>query len=133
MKKYVFAFAFVLTVSIACKNQQTDLGSATDSTSTTTANTDATIQPAAPPAGFKHATASVNGIDIHYVTGGSGQPLVLLHGFGQNWYMWNRILPALSKHFTLIIPDLPGLGESGKPETGYDKKTMAVIIQSLIK
>lgn len=97
--------------------------------SSSTANT----APAAPPAGFKHVTANVNGVDIHYVTGGTGEPLVLLHGFGQNWYMWNRLLPELSKHFTVIAPDLPGVGESGKPATGYDKKTMATYIHGLVK
>jgi len=56
-----------------------------------------------------------------------------LHGFGQNWYMWNRLLPELSKHFTVIAPDLRGVGESDKPETGYDKKTMASDIHELVK
>src|SRR5689334_8285180 len=67
--------------------------------------TDATLPPASPPAGFRHQTASVNGIKIHYVIGGEGEPLVLVHGFGQNWYMWNLLLPELSKHFTIIAPD----------------------------
>lgn len=97
--------------------------------------------PAAPAAGFKHAYATVSGIKIHYVTGGSGEPLLLLHGFGQNWYMWNRLLPEFGKHFTVIAPDLPGLGESGKPATGgaggasagYDKKTMAAYIHGLME
>jgi pimeloyl-ACP methyl ester carboxylesterase len=75
----------------------------------------------------------VNGINIHYVIGGTGEPLVLIHGFGQNWYMWNRLLPELSKHFTVITPDLRGVGESGKPTGGYDKKTMATDIHELIK
>ena len=90
-------------------------------------------EPAAPPPGFKHASANVNGVNIHYVTGGQGEPLVLLHGFGQNWYMWNRLLPELSKHFTVIAPDLRGVGESDKPDSGYDKKTMAVDIHELVK
>jgi pimeloyl-ACP methyl ester carboxylesterase len=89
--------------------------------------------PQDPPANFKHAYGKVNGINIHYVIGGTGEPLVLLHGFGQNWYMWNRLLPELSKHFTVIAPDLPGLGESGKPATGYDKKTLAADIHTLLK
>src|ERR1700733_3942054 len=89
--------------------------------------------PAAPPANFKSTTASVNGVNIHYVIGGKGEPLVLVHGFGQNWYMWNRLLPELSKHFTVIAPDLRGSGESDKPEGGYDKKTMASDIHELVK
>src|ERR1700760_4001508 len=89
--------------------------------------------PAAPPPDFKHKTAHVNGINIHYVIGGKGEPLVLVHGFGNNWYMWNRILPELSKYFTVIAPDLRGLGESDKPAGGYDKKTMATDIHELVK
>jgi pimeloyl-ACP methyl ester carboxylesterase len=88
---------------------------------------------ALPPANFKSKMAHVNGINIHYVIGGSGEPLVLVHGFGQNWYMWNRLLPELSKHFTVIAPDLRGVGESDKPEGGYDKKTMASDIHELVK
>lgn len=90
-------------------------------------------RPAAPPANFKSLVAEVNGTKIHYVIGGKGEPLVLLHGFGQNWYMWNRLLPELSKRFTVIAPDLRGLGESGKPASGYDKKTMATDIHELAK
>lgn len=93
-----------------------------------------TVQLAAqPPAGFKSEVANVNGVNIHYVTGGQGEPLLLIHGFGQNWYMWNRVLPELSKHFTIIAPDLRGVGESGKPASGYDKKTMATDLHELVK
>ncbi len=94
---------------------------------------DSTIQPASPPANFKHQAATVNGVSIHYVIGGEGEPLVLVHGFGQNWYMWNRLLPELSKHFTVIAPDLRGVGESDKPAGGYDKKTMATDLHELVK
>ena len=91
------------------------------------------VAPAIPPANFKHQYAEVNGVKIHYVIGGTGDPLVLLHGFGQNWFMWNRLLPELSKHFTIIAPDLRGMGESEKPDSGYDKKTMAADIHELVK
>jgi pimeloyl-ACP methyl ester carboxylesterase len=91
------------------------------------------LSAANPPANFKHQYANVNGVKIHYVIGGTGDPLVLLHGFGQNWYMWNRLLPELSKHFTVIAPDMRGMGESDKPDSGYDKKTMAVDIHELVK
>jgi len=91
------------------------------------------VKPASPAAGFKHQYATVNGVKIHYVTGGKGEPLLLIHGFGQNWYMWNRLLPELSKHFTVIAPDMRGVGESGKPAGGYDKKNMAVDMHELMK
>ncbi|MBE7168989.1 MAG: alpha/beta hydrolase [Williamsia sp.] len=90
-------------------------------------------QPAQPPANFRSLTANVDGINIHYVVGGAGEPLLLIHGFGQNWYMWNRLLPALSKHFTVVAPDLPGLGESDKPDSGYTKKQLAKHIHALMQ
>ncbi|MEO6979354.1 MAG: alpha/beta hydrolase, partial [Mucilaginibacter sp.] len=93
----------------------------------------AAAKPADPPANFKSLYATVNGVKIHYVIGGKGEPLLLVHGFGQNWYMWNRLLPELSKHFTVIAPDMRGVGESGKPAGGYDKKNMAVDMHELMK
>jgi pimeloyl-ACP methyl ester carboxylesterase len=90
------------------------------------------IKPASPPPGFASRYATVNGVSIHYVIGGKGQPLLLIHGFGQNWYMWNRLLPELSKHFTVVTPDLRGVGESGKPAAGYEKKNMAVDMHELM-
>ncbi len=102
-------------------------------TVTVVQDSDASRTPASPPSNFKHQTAKVNGVNIHYVIGGQGEPLVLVHGFGQNWYMWNRLLPELSKHFTVIAPDLRGVGESDKPSTGYDKKTMATDVHELVK
>ena len=82
------------------------------------ANVFAAVTPANPPSNFKHQYATVNNVKIHYVIGGKGEPLLLIHGFGQNWYMWNRLLPELSKHFTVIAPDMRGVGESGKPAAG---------------
>ena len=121
--------AFIL-ILLACNNPQANTKS--ESTIANT-NESVSVQTASPPGNFKHQTANVNGVNVHYVIGGEGEPLVLIHGFGQNWYMWNRLLPELSKHFTVIAPDLRGVGESDKPETGYDKKTMATDIHELVK
>jgi pimeloyl-ACP methyl ester carboxylesterase len=121
-----------ITALASCNDTATAPVAAADTTKSATADP-AVAQPAAPAEGFKHQTASVNGIKIHYVIGGSGEPLVLVHGFGQNWYMWNRLLPELGKHFTVIAPDLRGVGESDKPADGYDKKTMATDIHELVK
>ncbi len=133
MKRSIFGFIGILLLMVACNNQQTDTKTSADTSSSKSNNESASIQPASPPANFKHANATVNGVNIHYVIGGTGEPLVLIHGFGQNWYMWNRLLPELSKHFTVIAPDLRGVGESDKPENGYDKKTMASDIHELVK
>jgi pimeloyl-ACP methyl ester carboxylesterase len=81
---------------------------------------------------FSHHTASVNGIQMHYVIGGQGDPVVLLHGWPQTWYEWRHIMPALAKNYTVIAPDLRGLGDSSKPVTGYDGKTTAEDIYQLV-
>ena len=81
---------------------------------------------------FSHNTASVNGIQMHYVIGGHGDPVVLLHGWPETWYAWHKVMPALAKNYTVIAPDLRGLGDSSKPLTGYDGKTTAEDIHQLV-
>src|SRR6478752_9344769 len=81
---------------------------------------------------FSHQMASVNGIQMHYVIGGHGDPVVLLHGWPQTWYAWHNVMPALAKNYTVIAPDLRGLGDSSKPPTGYDGKTVAEDIHQLV-
>jgi pimeloyl-ACP methyl ester carboxylesterase len=81
---------------------------------------------------FSHRMATINGIQMHYVIGGQGNPLVLLHGFPQTWYEWRHVMPALAKNYTVIVPDLRGLGDSSKPPTGYDGKTTAEDLNQLI-
>jgi hypothetical protein len=67
---------------------------------------------------FSHHMTSVNGIKMHYVIGGQGEPIVLLHGWPQTWYEWRHIMSALAKTYTVIAPDLRGFGDSSKPVTG---------------
>jgi len=124
-------FIMLLAILISCNSNTTNSTANADTTNAVTSSTN--IQPALPPTNFKSKMANVNGINIHYVIGGTGEPLLLIHGFGQNWYMWNRLLPELSKHFTVIAPDLPGLGESDKPDSGYTKKELAQDIHALIQ
>ncbi len=81
---------------------------------------------------FAHHKAVVNGIHIHYVIGGHGDPLVLLHGFGETWYEWRHIMPTLATHYTVIVPDIRGAGDSDRPESGYDKQTMASDVYDLV-
>src|SRR2546429_8601859 len=70
-------------------------------------------------AGFAAETASVNGTTIHYVRGGRGPAIVLLHGFPQDWYEWRRGMPRLSRRFTGIAVGLPGVGGSAASAAGY--------------
>ncbi|WP_206311670.1 alpha/beta fold hydrolase [Streptomyces sp. DASNCL29] len=62
---------------------------------------------------------------MHYVKGGKGAPVVLLHGWPQTWYGWWPIMPKLAEHHTVYAVDLPGLGDSSGSPTGYDKATLA--------
>ena len=84
------------------------------------------------PAGFTERDAEVNGVRIHYSIGGKGSPVVLLHGYAQTSHMWNPIMLLLAANHTVIVPDLRGAGGSSKPESGYDKKNMAVDIHDLV-
>jgi pimeloyl-ACP methyl ester carboxylesterase len=70
---------------------------------------------------------------MHYVTAGSGYPLVFLHGWPQTWYEWRKLIPPLADRFTLIAPDLRGLGDSERPIGGYDKRTLASDVHQLLK
>ncbi|GAB2681922.1 alpha/beta fold hydrolase [Nocardia goodfellowii] len=81
---------------------------------------------------FASRHAQVNGTRLHYVTGGNGDPLILLGGWPQTWWQFRKVMPALSPHFRVIAVDLRGMGGSDKPEDGYDKKTMAADIHALI-
>jgi pimeloyl-ACP methyl ester carboxylesterase len=81
---------------------------------------------------FSHHMAFVNGIQLHYVIGGQGDPVVLLHGWPETWYEWHYVMPALAKNYTVIAPDLRGLGDSSKPPTGYDGITVAQDIHQLV-
>ena len=81
---------------------------------------------------FSHNMAVVNGIQMHYVIGGQGDPVVLVHGWPETWYEWRYVMPSLAKNYTVIAPDLRGHGDSSKPPTGYDGKTLAEDIYQLV-
>ena len=80
---------------------------------------------------FSHHMASVNGVQIHYVIGGHGDPVVLLHGWPETWYEWRHVMPTLAKNYTVIVPDLRGLGDSSKPLTGREAFTLQSYIYML--
>lgn len=83
--------------------------------------------------GFKNGYATVNGVKIHYVTGGTGKPLVLLSGWPQTWWSFHKMMPSLQQHYTVIAVDYRGMGSSGKPAGGYDKKTVAGDVAALLQ
>jgi pimeloyl-ACP methyl ester carboxylesterase/uncharacterized RmlC-like cupin family protein len=77
--------------------------------------------------------ADVNGVRMHYLFAGSGDPVILLHGYAQNSHMWRPLMAALAGTHTVIAPDLRGFGQSSKPDAGYDKRTLAQDVQALAR
>ena len=77
--------------------------------------------------------AEVDGIKLHYLTAGHGPAVILLHGYAETSLMWRPLIPRLADRFTLIAPDLPGIGDSDIPKDGLDMKTAAIRIHTLAK
>ena len=83
---------------------------------------------------YQSLYADANGVKIHYLKAGTGKtPLLVLHGFGETSHMWVAMFDEFGKDYTIIAPDLRGIGDSSQPKTGYDKKTVAVDIHELVK
>jgi pimeloyl-ACP methyl ester carboxylesterase len=85
------------------------------------------------PTGFASKDANVEGLKLHYTTGGHGPAVVLLHGFAETSRMWMPILPVLGEKFTVIAPDLPGIGDSSIPANEINMKDAAISIHSLVR
>lgn len=82
------------------------------------------------PEGFSSGYQTIDGVKLHYVKGGSGPLVYLVHGFGQSWYEWHQLMPELAKQFTVVAPDLPGLGQSAVP-TSYRATDVAPLLYKL--
>ena len=78
-------------------------------------------------------TAEIDGVKLHYLTAGHGPALILLHGYAETSLMWRPIMPVLAARFTVIAPDLPGIGDSAIPNDGLDMKTAAIRIHALAR
>jgi pimeloyl-ACP methyl ester carboxylesterase len=77
--------------------------------------------------------AEVNGVKLHYLSAGKGDPVVLLHGFAESSHMWLPLIAKLADKHTVIAPDLRGFGQSSTPADGYTKAAMAQDIHALVK
>jgi len=80
---------------------------------------------------IKSRFAKVNGVRLHYLAAGQGEPVILLHSYAQTSHMWRPLIAELARTRTVIAPDLRGFGRSAKLPSGYDKKTMAQDIHAL--
>jgi haloacetate dehalogenase len=81
--------------------------------------------------GFRQQQIKTSGATINLVTGGSGPPLLLVHGYPQTHAMWRKVAPRLARDFTVVVPDLRGYGDSSKPAAGadfaaYSKRALAL-------
>ena len=98
------------------------------------AATDAAATREVLPAGVSERFADLGGgVRLRYLAAGSGSPVVLLHGYAQTSHMWLPLIEALASKHAIVAPDLRGFGGSSKPESGYDKKTMAEDVFALTK
>jgi pimeloyl-ACP methyl ester carboxylesterase len=77
--------------------------------------------------------AMIDGVKLHYMQAGSGPAVLLLHGYAETSRMWIPAIPVLAQKFTVIAPDLPGIGDSGIPSDGLNMKTSAMRIHSLVR
>jgi pimeloyl-ACP methyl ester carboxylesterase len=92
----------------------------------------ASVAAAASP-GPASRSAQVEGVKIHYQTAGRGPMVLLLHGYAETSRMWRPIIPRLAERFTVIAPDLPGIGDSDIPADGLDMKSAAMRIHALAR
>ena len=81
--------------------------------------------------GFVSSAADVNGTTLHYVRGGAGPAVILLHGFPQDWYEFHEVMPRLAETFSVIAVDLRGIGGSKATPDGYDAANMAKDVRQL--
>jgi pimeloyl-ACP methyl ester carboxylesterase len=86
-----------------------------------------------PDKGIESRTAEADGVQLHYLSAGKGPVVLLLHGFAETSRMWRPILPLLAEKFTVIAPDLPGIGDSSIPADKIDMITSAERIHTLLR
>lgn len=79
-----------------------------------------------------HHRRRLQDVSLHYVTAGSGEPIVLLHPWPQTWFGWRRVIPRLAEKYQVIAPDMRGLGDSSRPASGYEKRAVAADIHELM-
>jgi pimeloyl-ACP methyl ester carboxylesterase len=85
------------------------------------------------PEGFTRHQVTVNGTGLHAVTGGAGEPVLLLHGWPQTWRAWRHLMrPLADQGYTVIVPDLRGTGHSARAESGYTKDNQAEDMRQLL-
>ncbi|WP_104383293.1 alpha/beta fold hydrolase [Sphingobacterium sp. HMA12] len=83
--------------------------------------------------GFTNNYTVINDISLHYVSGGKGEPLILIPGYPETWWAYHHVMPILAEYYQVIVVEIRGMGSSDKPENGYEKKNIAKDIYELIR
>src|SRR3954468_9682230 len=81
---------------------------------------------------IEHRFLDAGGLRMHFVEAGEGEPVVMLHGWPQHWYVWRHVIPLLAPRWRVICPDLRGFGWTDVPASGYDRETMARDVLALL-
>ncbi|MPV36069.1 alpha/beta hydrolase [Georgenia subflava] len=82
--------------------------------------------------GVEHRFVDLPGLRMHVAQSGSGEPLLLLHGFPQHWWAWRKVIPGLAAHYRVICPDLRGAGWTDAPDHGYERDQLMADVVGLI-
>ena len=82
--------------------------------------------------GVEHRFVDAGRLRMHVAEAGEGDPVLLLHGWPQHWYLWREVIPRLAPHARVICPDLRGFGWTDVPRGGYDRETMAADVLALM-
>lgn len=122
MKSYVIALALAALVTVAAPIQAAPR------------QAPSTVQEEFPiPDGFTGGYERVDGVNLHFVRGGKGPLVLLVHGFGQTWHEWSLLMPQLAERYTVVAVDLPGLGLSDAPQTSYTGVDISEYLHKLAK
>ncbi|MCF4121595.1 alpha/beta fold hydrolase [Antribacter sp. KLBMP9083] len=82
--------------------------------------------------GVRHHFVDLPGLRMHVAEAGSGEPVLLLHGFPQHWWEWRGVIPGLAEHYRVIVPDLRGAGWTEAPRGGYDREQLLADVVALL-
>jgi pimeloyl-ACP methyl ester carboxylesterase len=82
--------------------------------------------------GVEHRFVDAGGLRMHVAEAGSGDPVVLLHGWPEHWWCWRKLIPGLAERYRVICPDLRGFGWSDAPPRGYEKEQLAADVAELL-
>lgn len=129
---FIAALAAILVASVIASGGAWGGGVGNDVDSGSGNDLSAQSPQAQPPPGFTSKFAIVNGFKMHYLQGGTGAPVVLIHGFPQTWAEWRQQMVPLAKNHTVIAVDLRGTGESQVTDSGYQTAQLANDVHQLL-